>query len=403
MAVEISSLQKAAVVIAALGPQAEGLLAQLPAGVAEQLRRQAAKVRWTNSEEQLHILEEFLIAAGRIPSLSTLSPGATPAAGGRLDSSETAKPAPVSDERSPSPDRFPSIRSLHAHREEAHLATRKGFPAEGTNPSEAGNAPPPRSPWEHLYGSPPAEGRSSWANSGEAGCAKRRPFERLQNSEATTLAQILCSERPQVIALVLSHLPPEQAGQVLAKFAPALQVEVLHRLIDLEETDGEILREIERALEVRLNQLVQAGRRRRAGLSAVRNIVEAADRHTRGQILGSLQLFDRELARQLAPPVPEFEDLILLDDLSLRELVAAAEPLVLQLAFVGVPDSFLRRVMALLPPQERILLKERIEELGPTALRDIDEARHRLCLLAQQLAAAGQIDLPIRPAVTLSG
>jgi flagellar motor switch protein FliG len=206
-----------------------------------------------------------------------------------------------------------------------------------------------------------------------------------------------------VIALVLSHLPPEQAGQVLAKFAPALQVEVLHRLIDLEETDGEILREIERALEVRLNQLVQAGRRRRAGLSAVRNIVEAADRHTRGQILGSLQLFDRELARQLAPPVPEFEDLILLDDLSLRELVAAAEPLVLQLAFVGVPDSFLRRVMALLPPQERILLKERIEELGPTALRDIDEARHRLCLLAQQLAAAGQIDLPIRPAVTLSG
>jgi flagellar motor switch protein FliG len=217
------------------------------------------------------------------------------------------------------------------------------------------------------------------------------------------LAQILSSERPQVIALVLSHLPPEQAGQVLAKFPPGLQVEILHRLIDLEETDGEILREIERALELRLNQLVQAGRRRRAGLSAVRNIVEAADRHTRGQILGSLQLFDRDLAQQLAPPIPEFEDLAFLDDLSLRELVAAAEPLVLQLALVGASDSFLRRVMAVLPPQERTLLKERIEELGPTALRDIDEARHRLCELAQQLVAAGQIDLPLRVAVTLSG
>jgi|GEM_PF-1246462 len=403
MTLEISSLQKAAVVIAALGPQAEGLLAQLPAGVAEQLRRQAAKVRWTDSEEQLHILEEFLIAAGRMPSLSAPSPGPTPSAGGGLDSSETDQSAPVSHGRSPSANRFPSIPSLRPHREETHQSSRKGVPTEGTNPSEEGSPPPTRSPWEDLYSSLSAEGRGSWPNSREPGPAKRRPFERLQSSEATTLAQILCSERPQVIALVLSHLPPDQAGQVLAKFAPALQVEVLHRLIDLEETDGEILREIEQALEVRLNQLVQAGRRRRAGLSAVRNIVETADRHTRGQILGSLQLFDRELAQQLAPPVPEFEDLVFLDDLSLRELVAAADPLVLQLALVGAPESFLHRVMALLPPQERILLKERIEELGPTALRDIDEARHRLCLLAQQLAAAGQIDLPMRSTVTLSG
>jgi flagellar motor switch protein FliG len=402
MMADKGSLEKAAVVIAALGPQAESLLAQLPPAVAEELRRQAAKVQWSNSEEELQILEEFLVATGRLPSPFGSSPACSLLNGG-ANPTETKKPGHFGGQGYSSSSRQPADRKPATPAEPRNLSDRKGLLPEGTNTTGNRSSSFPPGSTEDLYRSYSAAGGNPWVSSAEAGPPRSRPFERLQNSEATTLAQILSSERPQVIALVLSHLPPEQAGQVLAKFPPGLQVEILHRLIDLEETDGEILREIERALELRLNQLVQAGRRRRAGLSAVRNIVEAADRHTRGQILGSLQLFDRDLAQQLAPPIPEFEDLAFLDDLSLRELVAAAEPLVLQLALVGASDSFLRRVMAVLPPQERTLLKERIEELGPTALRDIDEARHRLCELAQQLVAAGQIDLPLRVAVTLSG
>ena len=51
------------------------------------------------------------------------------------------------------------------------------------------------------------------------------PFEFLSDAEHERLAHLLRGERPPTIALVLSHLPPRRAGEVLACFPPALGVE----------------------------------------------------------------------------------------------------------------------------------------------------------------------------------
>ena len=63
------------------------------------------------------------------------------------------------------------------------------------------------------------------------------PFVRLREAEDEKLARLLAGERPQTIALVLSHLSARQAGGVLAHLQPNLQTEVVRRLVDLEETD----------------------------------------------------------------------------------------------------------------------------------------------------------------------
>ena len=83
------------------------------------------------------------------------------------------------------------------------------------------------------------------------------PFRFLQETEAEKLVRVLGSERPQTIALVLSHLSPVRAGAVLARLPENVQVDVIHRLVDLEETDPEILREVEEALRSRLSQQVR--------------------------------------------------------------------------------------------------------------------------------------------------
>ena len=94
------------------------------------------------------------------------------------------------------------------------------------------------------------------------------PFDFLREAEEARLAHLLADERPATIALVLSHLPPEQGGEVLARLAPALQIEVVRRLVDLEDADPETVREVERALESRLSRQSdqRAPPRRRAGI-----------------------------------------------------------------------------------------------------------------------------------------
>ena len=136
-----------------------------------------------------------------------------------------------------------------------------------------------------------------------------QPFRFLREAEADKLVRVLDGERPQTIALVLSHLPPQQAGSVLARLPGALQTEVVRRLVDLEETDAEILREVEETLQARLSEQVELQRRRVAGLAAVAGILQAADGRTGMQILDNLATHDRALAERLGSRPLAFDDL----------------------------------------------------------------------------------------------
>ncbi len=164
---------------------------------------------------------------------------------------------------------------------------------------------------------------------------KSPPFRFLQQAEADKLVKILGSERPQTIALVLSHLPPEQAGAVLVRFAPAAQVEIIRRLVDLEETHPEILREVGHALEARLSEQVRMQRRRVAGLAAVEGILEASGSQVSTQIFENLAALDRPLADKLGPERLEFSELACQDDQTLATLLTAAGRELWMLALVG--------------------------------------------------------------------
>ena len=157
--------------------------------------------------------------------------------------------------------------------------------AGGVAPARTGDEPAP----------PGGAGFASVAGRGE-------PFRFLRDAEADKLVRVLAGERPQTIALVLSHLPPQQAGSVLARLQPALQNEVVRRLVDLEETDPEILREVEQALQSRLSEQVQMQRRRVAGLAAVAGILQASDGRTGMQILDNLAASRPRPGRAAWPP-----------------------------------------------------------------------------------------------------
>jgi flagellar motor switch protein FliG len=209
------------------------------------------------------------------------------------------------------------------------------------------------------------------------------PFHFLQEAEAEKLARLLAAERPQTIALVLSHLPPERAGGVLACLPAATQVEVVHRLMDLEETAPEILREVEQALESRLSEQVQMQRRRVAGIAAVAGILAATDRRIGGRILDNLAAHDPSLAERLGPRTIEFDDLIELDDAALAEVVRSAGRALMLPALVGAREELVARVLGQLPAGEAARFRRQLAAPGPLRLGDVDQARRDVARLAR--------------------
>jgi flagellar motor switch protein FliG len=229
--------------------------------------------------------------------------------------------------------------------------------------------------------------------------ANAQPFRFLHQAECEEIAKLLAAERSQTIALVLSHLPPEQAGGVLVLLPEAAQVEVVRRLVDLEETDAEVLREVEQGLQARLAQHVPMRRRRATGAAAVSGILKASEQLVGHRILDNLAMHDERLARQFAPQRPEiappaFEELLQLDAASLAAVLEAAAPELLTLALVGAPTSVIDQMLEPLPSHRAWFVRRELEDLPPTRLSDIEAARRQLAEVARELAMAGRIKLP---------
>lgn len=288
--------------------------------------------------------------------------------------------------------------------------------------------------------------------------APRRPFQFLEHADPAYLVERLQCEHPQTIALVVAQAPRALAADLLWRFPEALRADVLARVIDWQGADGQLLEEVERALESSL-KLAPLGGSNSAGLAAAREILQIASAQERGEMLSSLarrdakkaellrvtlpetlspapkgrfdlafgekplvedepfeafQSEDRlelslsvydpdgetpvETPETLQPPEPRinFSEFARFDDRTLLRVLAAAEPSIALLALTGAPVRLVERIMRRLPRREANQLRKRMESLGPFQLHDVELAQIELARIACRLADEGKIKLVVQ-------
>jgi len=120
------------------------------------------------------------------------------------------------------------------------------------------------------------------------------PFSFLHNAENDTLTELLRWEHPQTIAVVLSHLPPNQGMEVLVHFPDQLQSQILQRMVSLEPTNPKVVRNVEQELERVFSAKISATEESATGLLAVQAILKQADAHHRQQLLKNISSQDRQ-------------------------------------------------------------------------------------------------------------
>jgi flagellar motor switch protein FliG len=220
------------------------------------------------------------------------------------------------------------------------------------------------------------------------------PFRLLHEAPAQSLSPFLEREHPQTIAVVISNMPANRAAEILAGLPADLQIEVARRMVDLDETDPEILREVEQGLESWLSEQAHGNRRRAAGLKALHNILGAASPRTKQHILANLARHERPPVDNVAPapqPALSFAELEHMNSASLTVVLHHAPMELLVLALPGAGPEFAARVFDMFPTQEAAALRDALRNLGPTRLSDVEQAQQELAELAQQLEMRGEI------------
>src|SRR5690606_33068639 len=98
------------------------------------------------------------------------------------------------------------------------------------------------------------------------------PFSFLQKAESENLLTFIQDEHPQTIALILAHLPPQKASEIVVGLAGQKQVEVVQRVAHMEQTNPEVIKEVDRGLEPRLSDIVSQPFEKAGGVEPVAEI-----------------------------------------------------------------------------------------------------------------------------------
>jgi len=217
-------------------------------------------------------------------------------------------------------------------------------------------------------------------------------WDDLSKLDEKVLTQFLRKERDQTVAVILSRLDPNATAKVLPLLGRQRSVQIVERILTMEELPKESVRTLEESL-------------RREVLSKVGQDAEAV---TEKKLVSVFNKLDRDMfediARALEKKTPDrlraikqkmfvFDDLVRLDPTQLskvmREVSGTTLPFALRGARKEVRDHFLNS----LPSRSRDMLQEEMTALGPVKSRDAKQAQSDLVEAALRLARDGDITL----------
>src|SRR6266481_9364820 len=136
-------------------------------------------------------------------------------------------------------------------------------------------------------------------------------IEALKWMDAKAVAQIISGEHPQIAAIVLSHLEPEQSATILPLLTQEMRTDVLMRIALLNEVPQSALTELDQLVEKQANAAPPAAALRRiGGARTVANILNAMERDKSGEELGKIEKADGPMHQQIKDLLFIFDNLL---------------------------------------------------------------------------------------------
>ena len=220
---------------------------------------------------------------------------------------------------------------------------------------------------------------------------QRTPFSFLQKAEAENLLTFIQDEHPQTIALILCHLPHHKAAEILVGLPMQKQIEVVKRIANMEQTNPEVIREVERGLESRLASMLSQSMEKAGGVDTVSEVLNLADRSTEKAILEGLEAEDPDLVEEIRRLMFVFEDVILVDDKGIQAVLREVDNDELGLALKTASPELQEKIFGNMSERAATLIKEDMEYMGPVRVTDVENAQQRIVDIVRRLEEAGEI------------
>ncbi len=219
------------------------------------------------------------------------------------------------------------------------------------------------------------------------------PFKELVYMPSETLVNVIRGEHPQTIALILSQLPQEKAGEIMSLLGDDIKSDVALRMVQMSQVPSDVIEELKDAIKNDISKMGGGNTKKFDGVDKLANILNDVDRATEEHILSFIEQEDSDLAEKIRQKMFVFEDLLGIDDRGFREILQSIDNQLLIKALKTASEEMKEKVFANLSSRASEMLREDMEVMGPVRLRDVEEAQQTIIKTAKRLESEGKIVL----------
>ena len=217
------------------------------------------------------------------------------------------------------------------------------------------------------------------------------PFQFFNEADPVQLATSFQNENPQLIALILAYLKPEQSAKVLNCLAPNIQHNVALKIAQMETTNPEVISEVEKIVESRFSNIVATDFSKAGGTKTLASILNNADRSTEKNVIERMEIETPELAEDVRSLMFVFEDIIQLDDSSIQRVLREVDSRDLATSLKGAKDEVKNKILKNMSERAQGILLEDIEYMGPVRTKEVQKVQSKIVGVIKSLEAIGEI------------
>ncbi|MCP4748702.1 MAG: flagellar motor switch protein FliG [Desulfobacteraceae bacterium] len=216
-------------------------------------------------------------------------------------------------------------------------------------------------------------------------------LEAVQDIEAEQLYQLIRDEHPQTIALILVHLNPNVASDVLSSLPDSVKSDVAVRIASLDKVLSGMVEEIDRVFEQILKNKDHATTQQAGGVARLADILNAIDGGTAEQIIDEIEEDDPDLADEIKQMMFVFDDIVLVDDKGLQKVLRSVESNELAVALKASTEEVKQKIFRNMSDRASEILKEEIEVSGAVRMKDVTDAQQKVTRIIQEMERKGEL------------
>ena len=219
------------------------------------------------------------------------------------------------------------------------------------------------------------------------------PFQFFNEADPVQLATSFQNENPQLIALILAYLKPEQSAKVLNCLAPNIQYKVALKIAQMETTNPEVISEVEKIVESKFSNVVATDFSKAGGTKTLASILNSTDRSTEKNVIEMMEVEKPELAEDVRSLMFVFEDITQLDDSSIQRVLREVDSKDLATSLKGAKDEVKDKILKNMSERAQGVLLEDIEYMGPVRSKEVQKAQSKIVGIIKALEAVGEVTI----------